>query len=127
MLQFWINIDQKVLSAKIHLKEIIHTELVVKIQGHRNRQCVNRGDFFEEFSICPVYTGMSLLDILREYGIVDLPRMHGDEPMEGTGCTVVGESVPYARGCISQIANPIIPQDDLPHIHGDEPHRTRPD
>ena len=59
MLQFWINIDQKVLSAKIHLKEIIHTELVVKIQGHRNRQCVNRGDFLEEFSICPVYTGMN--------------------------------------------------------------------
>ncbi len=77
--------------------------------------------------IRPVYTGMNPIPKSRESVLTDLPRMHGDEPMEGTGCTVVGESAPYARGCISQIANPIIPQDDLPHIHGDEPYRTRSD
>lgn len=60
MFQFWINIDQKVLSAKIHLKEIIHTELVVEIQDDRNRQCVSHRKFLEEFSIRPVRTGMSL-------------------------------------------------------------------
>ena len=80
-----------------------------------------------KFSICPVCTGMNLSWTCQYWNYIYLPRMHGDEPMEGTGCTVVGESAPYTRGCISQIANPIIPQDDVPHIHGDEPHRTRPD
>ena len=87
---------------------------------NRTRSCVNA-------TIRPVYTGMNLAGDICGFIRANLPRMYGDEPMEGTGCTVVGESVPYARGCISQIANPIIPQDDLPHIHGDEPHRTRPD
>ena len=82
MLQFWINIDQKVLSAKIHLKEIIHTELVVKIQGHRNRQCVNRGDFLEEFSICPVYTGMSPARAVTCFQCQNPPRAYGDALIE---------------------------------------------
>ena len=100
-----------------------------------------------KFSICPVCTGMNRRTIACPDRWSHLPRVHGDEPMEGTGCTVVGESAPYARdepwhaqmvitlrksapyaqGCISQIANPIISQDDLPRTHGDEPHRTRPD
>ena len=98
MLQFWINIDQKVLSAKIHLKEIIHTELVVKIQGNRNRQCVNRGDFFEEFSICPVYTGMSrsLLYVWEKESY--LPRIHGDEPEFAICLEKRKLSAPYTRG-----------------------------
>ena len=60
MFRFWINIDQKVLSAKIYLKEMIHTDFVVEIRDDRNQQYVNRGNFFEEFSICPVHTGMNL-------------------------------------------------------------------
>ena len=118
MLQFWINIDQKVLSAKIHLKEIIHTELVVKIQGHRNRQCVNRGDFFEEFSICPVYTGMSLLDILREYGIVDLPRMHGDEPITCFSFQEKEKSATCVRGCPHRNTRMTV-NSSLFHIYGE--------
>ena len=33
---FLTNIDQKGLSAKIYLKEMIHTDLVVEIQDDRN-------------------------------------------------------------------------------------------
>ena len=80
MFRFWINIDQKVLSAKIYLKEMIHTDFVVEIRDDRNQQYVNRGNFFEEFSICPVHTGMNLW---QSYGIFeenDLPRIHGDAP-----------------------------------------------
>ncbi len=54
-----IDIDQKVLSAKIRLSKMVHTGFVAEVQGEEKR-LVNRGDFFEEFSICPVRTGMSL-------------------------------------------------------------------
>ena len=80
-----------------------------------------------KFSICPVCTGMNPW---KEQGVQlweNLPRMHGDEPWHAQIVITLRKSAPYARGCISQIANPIIPQDDVPHIHGDEPHRTRPD
>ena len=80
MFQFWINIDQKVLSAKIHLKEIIHTELVVEIQDDRNRQCVSHRKFLEEFSICPVRTGMSLHTVHAFVNTLYLPRAYGDKP-----------------------------------------------
>ena len=52
-----IDIDQKVLSAKIRLSKMVHTGFVAEVQGGEKR-LVNRGDFFEEFSICPVRTGM---------------------------------------------------------------------
>ena len=80
MFQFWINIDQKVLSAKIHLKEIIHTDLVVEIQDDRNRRCVSHRKFFEEFSIRPVRTGMNLKKKLFVSVGEDPPRAYGDEP-----------------------------------------------
>ena len=54
-----IDIDQKVLSAKIRLSKMVHTGFVAEVQGGEKR-LVNRGDFFEEFSIRPVRTGMSL-------------------------------------------------------------------
>ena len=56
---FLIDIDQKVLSAKIRLSKMVHTGFVAEVQDEEKR-LVNRGDFFEEFSICPVRTGMSL-------------------------------------------------------------------
>ena len=49
----------------------------------------------------------------------NLPRIHEDEPWHAQIVITLRKSAPYARGCISQIANPIIPQDDVPHIHGD--------
>ena len=55
---FLIDIDQKVLSAKIRLSKMVHTGFVAEVQGGEKR-LVNRGDFFEEFSIRPVRTGMS--------------------------------------------------------------------
>ena len=35
---------------------MVHTGFVAEVQGEEKR-LVNRGDFFEEFSICPVRTG----------------------------------------------------------------------
>ena len=76
----------------------------------------------------PVRTGMNLIRGDCMHSSTDLPRIHEDEPWHAQIVdNTTQRSAPYVRGCISQIANPIIPQDDLPHIHGDEPHRTRPD
>ena len=98
MFQFWINIDQKVLSAKIHLKEIIHTELVAEIQDDRNRQCVSHRKFLEEFSICPVRTGMSLRRWLYNNEGDDLPRAYGDEPTHCARFCQYFISAPCVRG-----------------------------
>lgn len=85
MFQFWINIDQKVLSAKIHLKEIIHTDLVVEIQDDRNQRCVSHRKFFEEFSIRPVRTGMNLIGRFGSVSRKNPPRAYGDAPIEAQG------------------------------------------
>ena len=82
---FLTNIDQKVLSAKRYLKEMMHTDLVVEIRNNRNQQCVNRGNFFEEFSIRPVRTGMSRLEVLANGDGCNLPRVYGDAPIETRG------------------------------------------
>ena len=37
-------------------------------------------DFFEEFSICPVRTGMNPVWVLELKCTEDLPRAYGDEP-----------------------------------------------
>ena len=84
MFRFWINVDQKVLSAKIYFKEMMHTDLVVEIRNNRNQQCVNRGNFFEEFSIRPVRTGMSRLEVLANGNGCNLLRAYGDEPNFGS-------------------------------------------
>ena len=47
--------------------------------------------------------------------------MHGDEPMEGTGCTVVGESAPVRTGMNLIRGDCMHSSTDLPRIHEDEP------
>ena len=79
-----IDIDQKVLSAKIRLSKMVHTGFVAEVQGGEKR-LVNRGDFFEEFSIRPVRTGMSLYDYKNLQQIIYPPRAYGDAPIETQG------------------------------------------
>lgn len=74
-----IDIDQKVLSAKIRLSKMVHTGFVAEVQGGEKR-LVNRGDFFEEFSIRPVRTGMSLESNHCPVSCINPPRAYGDEP-----------------------------------------------
>ena len=100
---FLTNIDQKVLSAKIYLKEMMHTDLVVEIRNNRNQQCVNRGNFFEEFSIRPVRTGMSRLEVLANGNGCNLLRACGDEPMSHEDYCHQNMSAPCVRGCPIEI------------------------
>ena len=59
---------------------MIHTGSVAEVQGEGKRLTNNR-NLLEKFSICPVYTVMSLtaselIEMLRHP-----PRIHGDEPI----------------------------------------------
>ena len=58
---------------------MIHTDSVAEVQDEGKRLANNR-NLLEKFSICPVYTGMSLGGTALSQEMVDLPRIHGDEP-----------------------------------------------
>lgn len=79
-----IDIDQKVLSAKIRLSKMVHTGFVAEVQGGEKR-LINRGDFFEEFSIRPVRTGMSRSSLVICKCPNHPPRAYGDAPIETQG------------------------------------------
>lgn len=53
---------------------------------------------FEEFSIRPVYTGMSLWKSAYPAVAVDPPRTHGDEPYTPEEKATYPKSAPYTRG-----------------------------
>lgn len=76
---------------------MIHTDSVAEVQDEGKRLANNR-NLLEKFSICPVYTGMSLIGggapNLKHY----LPRIHGDEPNIVKWCLGAPESAPYTRG-----------------------------
>mgnify|MGYP007005500214 CR=1 FL=1 len=79
-----------------------------------------------KFSICPVYTGMNRRTIACPDRWSHLPRVHGDEPMEGTGCTVVRESAPVRTGMNLTPFKRALRENNLPRTHGDEPHSWGP-
>ena len=58
---------------------MIHTDSVAEVQDEGKRLANNR-NLLEKFSICPVYTGMSLQSVGFPVVMCDLPRIHGDEP-----------------------------------------------
>ena len=49
--------DQKVLSAKIYLKEMIHTDFIVGSRDKRNRLSIDPEDFFEDLVSAPYVRG----------------------------------------------------------------------
>ena len=60
---------------------MIHTDSVAEVQDEGKRLANNR-NLLEKFSICPVYTGMSLLTRWKLQNLLNLPRIHGDESLE---------------------------------------------
>lgn len=76
---------------------MIHTDSVAEVQDEGKRLANNR-NLLEKFSICPVYTGMSLTPFKRALRENDLPRTHGDEPMHMNDIWLLRYSAPYARG-----------------------------
>ena len=57
---------------------MIHTGFVAKVQD--KKRLANHRNLLEEFSVCPVRTGMNRVwDPKFESGVY-LPRTHGDEP-----------------------------------------------
>ena len=54
---FLTDINRKALSAKIYPVKMIHTGSVAEVQNEK--RLANHRNLLEEFSICPVYTGMN--------------------------------------------------------------------
>lgn len=76
---------------------MMHTGSVAEVQDKKKRLANHRNPL-EEFSICPVCTGMSLKKKLFVSVGEDPPRMHGDEPIFGIAIPDKTLSALYARG-----------------------------
>ena len=55
---------------------MVHTGSVAEVQD--KKRLANHRNPLEEFSICPVYTGMNLRATLFAASLTDSPRIHGD-------------------------------------------------
>ena len=75
---FLANIDQKALSAKYARPKWYILVLLRKFKT--KKRLANHRNPLEEFSICPVYTGMSPREKTYTFQTDHLPRIHGDEP-----------------------------------------------
>ena len=76
---------------------MIHTGSVAEVQGEGKRLANNR-NLLEKFSICPVYTGMSQIQAKSLVIFLNLPRIHGDEPITCFSFQEEEKSAPYTRG-----------------------------
>ena len=76
---------------------MIHTDSVAEVQDEGKRLANNR-NLLEKFSICPVYTGMSLVSVFVDVCDIHLPRIHGDEPITCFSFQEEEKSAPYTRG-----------------------------
>ena len=118
---FWINIDQKVLSAKMHPSKITHTGSVTEIRDGGSQRLINHWNFLEKFSVRPVRTGMNLYVFIVTIYSRYPPRVYGDEPTETAEMIGKDSSAPYARGWTYSISIWSRYLRYLPSTHGDEP------
>ena len=93
---FRINIDQKVLSAKMHPSKITHTGSVTEIRDGGSQRLINHGNFLEKFSIRSVRTGMSLSLRHSSRHNANPPRIHGIN-LSHTAYATIGRDQPYMR------------------------------
>lgn len=75
---------------------MVHTGFVAKVQD--KKRLANHRNPLEEFSICPVYTGMNLSNEDNLILDIHLPRIHGDEPLPAYTAVRPSGSAPYTRG-----------------------------
>lgn len=78
MYHFWPILTKKRYPQKCISKKMIHTGSAIRIwDGIDNSSAA---EIFEEFSIRPVYTGMNRGKMLWNLVFINPPRIHGDEP-----------------------------------------------
>ena len=72
--------------------------LVLLRKSKTKKRLANHRNPLEKFSICPVYTGMSLTVFGQKPRDPDLPRIHGDEPCLLYSSGICKGYAPYTRG-----------------------------